>query len=127
MNKHSALTRDALTGKGFDRHLFALRDLASRKNGAVPKVFTDEVRCVHVFRSIACVNCLSSGAELCAPEQHRAINEHSSGEAVFSRGACGAACCGMLLVGLTLCGVVRVVSGLLDRIASELATVCGPN
>ena len=36
---HSRVTRDALTGNGMDRHLFALRKLAEAE-GAVPRLFT---------------------------------------------------------------------------------------
>ena len=41
--RHSAVAREAAEGKGFDRHLFALRKLAEEKGGAaaVPPLFAD--------------------------------------------------------------------------------------
>lgn len=39
--KHSKLTKDAAMGKGFDRHLFALKYLAAKKGMKTPSVFTD--------------------------------------------------------------------------------------
>ncbi|PAA89984.1 hypothetical protein BOX15_Mlig022066g1, partial [Macrostomum lignano] len=39
---HSTLTKDAAMGKGWDRHLFALRCMSERRaGGAVPRLFTD--------------------------------------------------------------------------------------
>lgn len=41
--KHSQLTKDAAMGKGFDRHLFALRKIAEEKDAKnMPKFFTDK-------------------------------------------------------------------------------------
>lgn len=42
-DQHSAITRDAMTGKGFDRHLFALRHTAARLGYDVPELFADPV------------------------------------------------------------------------------------
>lgn len=41
VEKHSALTKDALTGKGWDRHLFALKTLAAEQN-LKPDIFADK-------------------------------------------------------------------------------------
>ncbi len=38
---HSAVAREAADGKGFDRHLYALKQLASRGGGALPAFFAD--------------------------------------------------------------------------------------
>lgn len=42
--KHSILTRDAAMGKGFDRHLFALRKIAEKQftQDNMPQIFTDK-------------------------------------------------------------------------------------
>eukprot|EP00041_Stephanoeca_diplocostata_P036435 m.1331652 g.1331652 ORF g.1331652 m.1331652 type:complete len:160 (+) comp24866_c0_seq5:231-710(+) len=42
VQNHGSLTKDALMGEGWDRHLFALRTLAQRHGGALPAIFTDE-------------------------------------------------------------------------------------
>eukprot|EP00164_Ancoracysta_twista_P002396 GFYU01003174.1.p1 GENE.GFYU01003174.1~~GFYU01003174.1.p1 ORF type:complete len:660 (-),score=214.07 GFYU01003174.1:117-2096(-) len=43
VDKHSALTKDAVMGQGVDRHLFALRELAMKENPEVlPELFTDK-------------------------------------------------------------------------------------
>lgn len=42
VQNHGSLTKDALMGEGWDRHLFALRTLAQRHGGTLPAVFTDE-------------------------------------------------------------------------------------
>eukprot|EP00039_Didymoeca_costata_P028328 m.20685 g.20685 ORF g.20685 m.20685 type:complete len:657 (-) comp6920_c0_seq1:151-2121(-) len=39
--KHESLTKEALFGQGWDRHLFALKNLAEA-NGSVPDIFKDE-------------------------------------------------------------------------------------
>jgi len=39
VKNHSRITRDALTGKGVDRHLFALRALALSEGGPLPTLF----------------------------------------------------------------------------------------
>eukprot|EP00123_Amoebidium_parasiticum_P014942 comp22712_c0_seq1/m.35267 comp22712_c0_seq1/g.35267 ORF comp22712_c0_seq1/g.35267 comp22712_c0_seq1/m.35267 type:complete len:659 (-) comp22712_c0_seq1:615-2591(-) len=39
--KHSELTKNAATGKGFDRHLFMLKLLASKSGQPLPKFFTE--------------------------------------------------------------------------------------
>ncbi|KAI6648648.1 Carnitine O-palmitoyltransferase 2, mitochondrial [Oopsacas minuta] len=41
--KHSTLVKQAVMGKGFDRHLFGLSCLANELGGTIPKIFTDEV------------------------------------------------------------------------------------
>jgi hypothetical protein len=41
VNNHSKITRDAMTGKGVDRHLFVLKRMALAK-GVAPSIFTDE-------------------------------------------------------------------------------------
>ncbi|CAF96633.1 unnamed protein product, partial [Tetraodon nigroviridis] len=38
---HGQLTKEAAMGQGFDRHLFALRNLASREGRALPSLYTD--------------------------------------------------------------------------------------
>ena len=40
--KHNGLTKDALMGKGVDRHLFGLRKLAEQNGGALPAMFETE-------------------------------------------------------------------------------------
>lgn len=42
ISRHSAITADAMTGKGFDRHLFGLRFTAQRLGKPVPAVFQDK-------------------------------------------------------------------------------------
>ncbi|XP_061430953.1 carnitine O-palmitoyltransferase 2, mitochondrial-like isoform X1 [Lethenteron reissneri] len=39
---HGKLTREAAMGQGFDRHLFALRKLASERGGSLPELYRDE-------------------------------------------------------------------------------------
>jgi carnitine O-palmitoyltransferase 2 len=41
-DNHGKLTRDALMGKGWDRHLFALKDLALKNDMDLPSIFTCE-------------------------------------------------------------------------------------
>lgn len=41
VERHSALVKDAAMGKGMDRHLFALRDIAERDGQAPPAIFRD--------------------------------------------------------------------------------------
>ena len=41
--KHSYIVKQALMGKGFDRHLFGLSCLANELGGPIPELFTDEV------------------------------------------------------------------------------------
>jgi len=41
VKKHGSITKDALMGKGMDRHLFALRVLAARR-GETPAIYTDK-------------------------------------------------------------------------------------
>ena len=42
IKQHGSITKDALMGKGMDRHLFALRVLAQRKGGELPSIYTDK-------------------------------------------------------------------------------------
>uniref|UniRef100_A0A7S2SPU2 Choline/carnitine acyltransferase domain-containing protein n=1 Tax=Mucochytrium quahogii TaxID=96639 RepID=A0A7S2SPU2_9STRA len=43
IKNHGSITKDALMGKGMDRHLFALRKLAeARDPGSVPEIFQDK-------------------------------------------------------------------------------------
>ena len=39
-DNHNKITRDALMGKGWDRHMFALRTMAETKGEDLPSVFT---------------------------------------------------------------------------------------
>eukprot|EP01063_Lacrimia_lanifica_P024950 TRINITY_DN32750_c0_g1_i1.p2 TRINITY_DN32750_c0_g1~~TRINITY_DN32750_c0_g1_i1.p2 ORF type:complete len:670 (+),score=285.92 TRINITY_DN32750_c0_g1_i1:88-2097(+) len=39
--RHSEITKEAMMGKGVDRHLFALRKIAERQGGALPELFND--------------------------------------------------------------------------------------
>ena len=39
VDNHSRITRECLMGKGMDRHLFALADLASGNGGSLPALF----------------------------------------------------------------------------------------
>ena len=41
INNHAALSKDGLMGKGWDRHLFALRLLAAESGKPLPDLFTD--------------------------------------------------------------------------------------
>eukprot|EP00800_Vazella_pourtalesii_P020953 TRINITY_DN759_c2_g1_i1.p1 TRINITY_DN759_c2_g1~~TRINITY_DN759_c2_g1_i1.p1 ORF type:complete len:645 (+),score=25.42 TRINITY_DN759_c2_g1_i1:160-2094(+) len=41
--RHSYLVKQALMGKGFDRHFFGLACLANELGGPVPELFTDEI------------------------------------------------------------------------------------
>ncbi|VDP10716.1 unnamed protein product, partial [Soboliphyme baturini] len=40
--EHSSLVKQAVTGNGFDRHMFALKALAERQGNRIPAVFMDE-------------------------------------------------------------------------------------
>jgi len=42
IKRHGAITKDALMGKGIDRHLFALRTLAERQGGRMPSIYEDK-------------------------------------------------------------------------------------
>ncbi|TDH66981.1 hypothetical protein CCR75_006585 [Bremia lactucae] len=41
MTRHQELSREALSGKGIDRHLFGLSMAAMQKTGSIPPLFTD--------------------------------------------------------------------------------------
>ncbi|ODM99287.1 Carnitine O-palmitoyltransferase 2, mitochondrial [Orchesella cincta] len=40
--KHGQLTKDAAMGQGFDRHLFAMKNIALAKNSSLPDIYNDE-------------------------------------------------------------------------------------
>lgn len=42
MDQHSAITKDAVMGKGFDRHLFGLRYMGQKKGLPVGDIYDDE-------------------------------------------------------------------------------------
>jgi len=39
--KHGDLTKKAAMGQGFDRHLFAMKNIAEKNNMEIPKLFLD--------------------------------------------------------------------------------------
>lgn len=61
VNKHSALVKDALTGKGMDRHLFALLNLGRKRGGALPALFQDKAYTV-INHNILSTSTLTSPA-----------------------------------------------------------------
>ncbi len=42
VKRHGEITKDALMGKGVDRHLFAMRKLAEKKGGPLPHIYQDK-------------------------------------------------------------------------------------
>ena len=51
VKNHGRITKEALMGEGWDRHLFGLRKLAEEGGDAMPEIFTGKVNlALNVYR-----------------------------------------------------------------------------